>query len=122
MQYCKQIMISSSIHLPQLPRTISQPIIEHLGICVSPATNSALRFTVILVLYYGGFQMALVVKNWPTSAGGVRDACLILGWEDPLEEEMANPLHYSCLEKSVMQNAQVRVSSALDQHGLGDET
>ena len=89
MQYCKQIMISSSIHLPQLPRTISQPIIEHLGICVSPATNSALRFTVILVLYYGGFQMALVVKNWPTSAGGVRDACLILGWEDPLEKEMA---------------------------------
>ena len=21
-----------------------------------------------------------------------------LGWEDPLEEEMANPLQYSCLE------------------------
>ena len=33
--------------------------------------------------------MALVVKNWPASAGDVRDACLILGWEDPLEKEMA---------------------------------
>ena len=99
MQYCKQIMISSSIHLPQLPRTISQPIIEHLGICVSPATNSALRFTVILVLYYGGFQMALVVQNWPTSAGGVRDACLILGWEDPLEKEMAT--HSSTLTREI---------------------
>ena len=40
----------------------------------------------------------------------------------PLEEEVVNPLHYSCLEKSVMQNAQVRVLLALDQHGLGDET
>ena len=63
-----------------------------------------------------------MIKNLAASAGGVRDAGLILGWEDPLEEEMANPLHYSCLEKSVMQNAQVRVSIALDQHGLGDET
>ena len=33
--------------------------------------------------------MALVVKNWPANAGDVRDVCLILGWEDPLEKEMA---------------------------------
>ena len=43
----------------------------------------------IPVLYYGGFQKALVVNNWPASAGDVRDACLILVWEDPLEKETA---------------------------------
>ena len=43
----------------------------------------------IPVLYYGGFQMALVVNNWPANAGDVRDACLILVWEDPLEKETA---------------------------------
>ena len=34
-------------------------------------------------------QVALVVKNLPTSAGDIRDAGSILGWEDLLEEEMA---------------------------------
>ena len=34
-------------------------------------------------------QVALVVKNPPTNAGDVRDAGLILGEEDPLEEGMA---------------------------------
>ena len=29
--------------------------------------------------------MALVVKNWPANARGIRD----LGWEDPMEEGMA---------------------------------
>ena len=33
--------------------------------------------------------MALVVKNLPASAGGLRDAVSIPGREDPLEEEMA---------------------------------
>jgi len=28
-----------------------------------------------------------------------------LGWEDPLEEKMANLLHYSCLEKSMDKGA-----------------
>ena len=28
-----------------------------------------------------------------------------LGWEDPLEKEMANPLQYSCLENSVDRGA-----------------
>ena len=37
----------------------------------------------------GVSQMVLVVKNPPANAGGVRDEGLILGWEDPLEEEMA---------------------------------
>ena len=36
-----------------------------------------------------------MVKNPPASAGGIRDANLVLGWEDPLEEDMAT---HSCLE------------------------
>ena len=34
-------------------------------------------------------KVALVVKNLPVNAGDVRDEGSILGWEDPLEEEMA---------------------------------
>ena len=30
-----------------------------------------------------------MVKKLPVNAGGTRDAGLILGWEDPLEEERA---------------------------------
>ena len=33
--------------------------------------------------------MVLVVRNLPANAGDIRDARLTLGWEDPLEEEMA---------------------------------
>ena len=34
--------------------------------------------------------MALMLKNPPAHAGDVRDAvCIVRGWEDPLEEEMA---------------------------------
>ena len=33
--------------------------------------------------------MALVVKNLPANAGDIRDEVRSLGWEDPLEEEMA---------------------------------
>ena len=36
-----------------------------------------------------------MVKNLPANAGDARDAGLILGWEDPLEEEM--PTHSSIL-------------------------
>ena len=43
----------------------------------------------------GVSQMVLVVKNPPANAGGVRDEGLILGWEDPLEKEMA--IHSSIL-------------------------
>ena len=34
-------------------------------------------------------QVAPVVKNPPANAGDIRDAGLIPGWEDPLEEGMA---------------------------------
>ena len=47
--------------------------------------------------------MALVVKNLPASAGDIRDAGLILGQEDPLEEGMAthsNILAWSIPEES----------------------
>ena len=37
----------------------------------------------------------LVVKNWPTHAGDVRDMDSILGWEDPLEEGIT--IHSSIL-------------------------
>ena len=33
--------------------------------------------------------MALVVKNLPANAGDIRDEVRSLGWEDPLEEQMA---------------------------------
>ena len=36
-----------------------------------------------------GFPGALVIKNLTAYAGDIRDAGLILGWEDPLEEGMA---------------------------------
>ena len=33
--------------------------------------------------------MVLVVKNLLANAGGIRDSVSIMGWEDPLAEEMA---------------------------------
>ena len=33
--------------------------------------------------------VVLVVKNLPANAGDLRDGVPSLGWEDPLEEEMA---------------------------------
>ena len=40
-------------------------------------------------------QVVLVVKNWLTNAGDVRDMDSILGWEDPLEEVIT--MHSSIL-------------------------
>ena len=45
---------------------------------------------------YGISQVAQTVKNLPTMQ---ETQVLSLGWEDPLEEEIANPLKYSCLEE-----------------------
>ena len=36
----------------------------------------------------GASQMALMVKNPPANAGDVRDVGSVLGWEDPLGEDM----------------------------------
>ena len=42
-----------------------------------------------------------MVKNLPANARGARNAGLILGQEESLEEERnGNPLQYSCLENS----------------------
>ena len=46
-------------------------------------------------IYIGASQVALVVKNPPANARDIRDAGLIPGWEDPLEEGMA--IHSSIL-------------------------
>ena len=45
-------------------------------------------------------QVALVVKNLPASVGDVRDSGSILGWEDPLEKEMAT--HSSILAWKIL--------------------
>ena len=49
--------------------------------------------------------MALVVKNPHANAEDIRDAGLIPGQEDPLEEGVANPLQYSCLENPMDRGA-----------------
>ena len=42
--------------------------------------------------------MAQTVKRLPTMR---ETRVLSLGWEDPLEKEMATPLQYSCLENPI---------------------
>ena len=46
-------------------------------------------------------QVVLVVKNLSTSAGDVRDMCLIPGLGRSPGGGHGNPLHYSCLENPV---------------------
>ena len=46
----------------------------------------------------GVSQVALVVKNPPTNAGGVRDVGLIPGLGRTSGGGHGNPLQYSCLE------------------------
>ena len=43
-------------------------------------------------------QVALVVKNLPANAGGIRDVCLIPGLARSPGGGHGNPLQYSCLE------------------------
>ena len=54
-----------------------------------------LRTLVYFDLLRRGFPGGSVVKNSPVNAGDARDAVQSLGWEDPLEEEMA--IHSSIL-------------------------
>ena len=46
--------------------------------------------------------IAQLVKNLPAMQ---EIRVQSLGWEDPLEKEMANPLQYSCLENSLDRGA-----------------
>ena len=50
-------------------------------------------------------QVALVVKNLPSSAGDIRDTGSILGLGRSSEEGNGNPLQYSCLENSMDRGA-----------------
>ena len=47
------------------------------------------------------FQVLLVVKNLPASAGDTRDVGSISGSGISHGEENGNPLQYSCLENSM---------------------
>ena len=42
-----------------------------------------------------------MVKNLPANAGNLRDAGWILGWEDPLEEQIAT--HFNILGWRILQ-------------------
>ena len=42
-----------------------------------------------------------------------------LGWEDPLEKEMATPLQYSCLENSMDRGAWQATTMGLQSVGPG---
>ena len=49
----------------------------------------------------GASQVALLVKNLPTTAGDIRDMSSIPGSERPPGRGHGNPLQYSCLENSM---------------------
>ena len=59
----------------------------------SPSQNHIHQVLICLSLLFFHWaspsQVVLVVKNPPTSVGDIRDAVQSLGWEDPLEEDMA---------------------------------
>ena len=56
----------------------------------------------VCVYVYVGFSGGSVVKNLPAMQ---KTWVQFLGWEDPLEKEMATPLQYSCLENSMDRGA-----------------
>ena len=53
-----------------------------------------------LIISDGAFQLALVVKNPPASAGDARDAYLIPKSDRSPGGGHGNPIQFSCLEKS----------------------
>ena len=54
---------------------------------------------------HSGFPSGSEVKNVLASTEDIGDMGLILSWEDPLEEEMGNPLQYSCIRNSMDRRA-----------------
>ena len=60
---------------------------------------------VVELLDHMGFQVALVVKNLPASAGDRRDASLILGLGRSPGGGNGNPPPYSCLENPMDRGA-----------------
>ena len=61
--------------------------------------------THIFVHLYSASQMALVVKNLPANAGGIRDMGLISGSGRSPGGGHGNPLQYSCLENLMNRGA-----------------
>ena len=53
----------------------------------------------------GAFQVVLVVKNLPASAGNVRGGGSIRGWGRSPGGRHGNPLQYSCLESPMDRGA-----------------
>ena len=74
-----------------------------------PIWRCAFIFTFMYVLY-GASQMALVVKNPPANAGGIRDADSVPGSERSPGEGHDNPFQDSCLENPIGQRSLVGYS------------
>ena len=51
----------------------------------------------LILQWYLGFPSGSVGKESACNVGNTGELGLILGCKDPLEEEMGNPLQYSCL-------------------------
>ena len=62
---------------------------------VNPLVTSL--FCLEYYIWYGASQVALVVKNLPANAGGIRDVFHVPGSGRSPEEGNGNPLQYSCL-------------------------
>ena len=62
---------------------------------VNPLVTSL--FSLEYYIWYGASQVALVVKNLPANAGGIRDVFYVPGSGRSPEEGNGNPLQYSCL-------------------------
>ena len=62
------------------------------------------------------FQVAPVVKNLPTNAGGVRGGGLIHGSGRSPGERYGNPLQYSCLENPMDREAWQSIGSHRARH------
>ena len=75
--------------------------------------------THIRIIVIASHQVALVVKNPPTSEGDIRDVGSIPGSGRSPGEGSGNPLQYSCLENPVDRGAW-KLQVAKSQTGLSD--
>ena len=67
-----------------------------------------------------GFPGGAVVKNPPANAGDARDVGLIFGSGRSLEEEVGNPLWYSCWENSMDRGAWLATVLGVTKKQLND--
>ena len=74
-----------------------------------------LKITVCQGLFWAS-QLALVVKNPPASAGGMRWKFDLWVWKIPQRREW-NPLQYSCLENPVDRRAWWATVQSITQSG-----